>query len=127
MTALTAIFIAASSTYHIPAGLLESMCWVESKHNVNAIHIDDGKSSSLGECQIKHSTAKWLGFEGSEQDLMNPRTNIYYAAKYLSYQIKRYRHIEKAVISYNQGHAGDLLRTKYSTKVMSRWREYESN
>ncbi len=102
--------------------LLSSLCWVESKHVITAIHKDDGTSNSVGICQIKLKTAKWLGFKGTEKQLMNPETNIYYAAAFLSYQQHRYNSITKAVIAYNIGNAKGLTSTKYSVKVLTRWR-----
>lgn len=123
METIAALFIAASFNSDLPPGLLESLCWVETKHQVSAVHQDDGGSASLGICQVKWVTAQWLGFEGTEDDLMRPDVNIYYASKYLAYQLNRYPgSVEKAVIAYNRGHAGLLTSTKYSDKVMNKWR-----
>lgn len=122
MQTLTAIFIAASSTFNLPPGLLPSLCFVESHHDVKAIHHDDGGTDSLGICQLKLKTAQWMGFRGTERDLMNPKVNIYYSAKYLAYQLDRYEDTTRAVIAYNRGHAGQLTSTIYSDRVMSIWR-----
>jgi soluble lytic murein transglycosylase-like protein len=123
MTPLVTLFTAFSLQYGLPPGLLSSLCYVESKHKVSAMHHDDGGENSIGVCQIKLSTAKDLGFKGTEKDLMNPKRNIHYAAKYLSKQVKRYNgSIEKAVIAYNIGHAGTLTSTKYQVKVFTKWR-----
>lgn len=119
--ALAMLFISATNSFNLPPGLIESVCWVESKYNVEAIHKDDGGTDSLGVCQVKLKTAQWLGYTGTQAQLMKPRTNIYYSAKYLAYQIKRYRQTETAVVAYNRGHAGDLSTTEYSQKVMQRW------
>jgi len=118
------IFVAVSLQFHLPAGLLSSLCWVESRHNINAVHVDDNGSDSLGICQIKLDTAKDIGFKGTAKQLMSPETNIYYAAKYLARQRTRYHSIKKAVIAYNQGHAGQLTTTKYQRKVFARWKNY---
>ena len=88
--ALAFMFIQIEQEHGIPAGLLASICYVESKWDVNAIHHDDGKTNSIGLCQTKLATAKDLGFIGTEADLLNPVTNAKYAAKYLKHQIKRY-------------------------------------
>jgi len=122
MNILNVLFISAATQFSLPPGLLDSLCYVESKHDIKAIHFNDGGSNSVGICQIKRSTAKDLGFKGTEEDLMKPEINIYYAAAYLNHQIKRYGQIEKAVIAYNQGHAGKLTNTKYSKKVFKQWR-----
>lgn len=127
MNTLTALFITATAHFNLPPGLLESLCFIESRHEVSAIHRDDGGSDSLGVCQVKYNTAKWLGFKGNEQQLMDPKVNIYYSAKYLSHNLKRYNgNIEKSVIAYNRGSAGNLSRTQYSEKVLTQWRQ-ESN
>jgi soluble lytic murein transglycosylase-like protein len=123
MNILTALFITTSTQFGLPPNLLSSLCYVESTHKVNAVHHDDGGSDSLGICQIKFETSRWLGFKGTAKQLMNPKINIYYAGKYLARNIKRYNgQIEKAVIAYNKGSAGSLVHTKYSQKVFTNWR-----
>lgn len=123
MVTLTAIFISISAYYNLPPNLLSSICYIESTHNVSAVHHDDGGGDSLGICQIKLSTAKDLGFKGTAEQLMAPSVNIKYAGKYLKYQIKRYNgSVKKAVIAYNLGHAGSLTYTKYQDKVYKQWR-----
>jgi soluble lytic murein transglycosylase-like protein len=120
---LQALFLAATIQFHLPANLINSVCWVETKHKVNAIHHDDGGADSLGVCQIKLATAQDLGFEGTAKQLMDPKTNITYSAAYLSYNIARYHgNVEKAVIAYNRGNARGLTKTAYSGKVLTQWR-----
>lgn len=114
------IFLTVSLQLNLPPGLLSSVCYVESRHNPAAIHHDDGGSDSLGLCQIKLSTARWLGFKGTEQDLMNPQINAHYAGAYLRYQLNRYGSVKKAVTAYNIGHAV-LTTTKYQIKVYKEW------
>lgn len=126
MSTVIAYFILISAQFNLPPNLLSSLCYVESTHNIEAIHYDDGGSNSVGICQIKLRTAQNLGFEGTEQDLMDPYTNIYYAAKYLSHQHKRYHgNIEKSLIAYNMGSAKDLTTTPYSAKVLKIWAQNE--
>lgn len=120
---LTLMFTQATAQYHLPAGLLESLCFVESAHKVAAVHYDDGGTNSVGICQIKLSTAKGLGYVGTEKGLYDARTNINYAAKYLAKQIKRYNSTTKGIIAYNVGHAGNFQTTQYSTKVIKQWRQ----
>lgn len=122
------LFISTSVQFNLPPGLLSSVCYVETGHNIQAIHYNDGHGNSIGICQIKYKTAKWLGFTGTEQELLNPATNIYYAAAYLSYQRRRYKGaIHKAVIAYNYGHAGSLTTTEYQLKVYKQWQLAGSN
>jgi hypothetical protein len=116
------LFHLASSTFGLPPGLLASLCYVESTHNVNAVHHDDGGTDSLGVCQVKQSTAKWMGHGGTEKDLMEPAVNVYYAAKYLAYQGRRYKgNWTRAMVAYNRGNAKDLTRSQYSDKVNKTW------
>lgn len=119
---LTLLFSTTSAQFSLPPNLLSSLCYVESTHNIKALHRDDGNSNSVGVCQVKLKTAQWLGFKGTEKQLMDPTTNIYYAAKYLAWQKRRYNSVTKAIIAYNIGNANNLTRTKYSDKVIVQWR-----
>lgn len=121
---LTTLFFTTSKQFDLPQNLLSSLCFIESTHNPNAVHKDDGTTNSVGVCQLKLKTAKWLGFKGTEKQLMDPRTNIYYAAKYLKYQIDRYNSVERGIVAYNKGNAKNLTHSKYSEKVMKQWRLY---
>jgi soluble lytic murein transglycosylase-like protein len=121
--ALILLLNQASTEFKLPKDLLASICYVESTLNANAVHHDDGNGDSLGLCQIKYSTAEWLGFKGSEHRLMDPRVNAYYAGKYLRKLIDRYEgDVTLAVIAYNMGSTRGFTETKYSQKVMRRWR-----
>src|ERR1700692_3723359 len=95
------LFILYSAQFNLPDGLLSSLCYVESGHNIEAVHLADGNGNSIGACQIKLKTARFMGFRGTEKQLMRPDVNIYYAAWYLRYQINRYRSVRKGVIAYN--------------------------
>lgn len=123
MVQLSLYFLLTSYQYNLPPGLLDSICFVESKYDINATHKDDGGESSLGVCQLHYSTAKWLGFNGTSKQLMDPQTNINYAGAYLSKQLSRYRNNpQKAVIAYNYGHVPkSLTYTKYQIKVFTKW------
>jgi soluble lytic murein transglycosylase-like protein len=116
------VYLIVTLQFNLPTGLIDSVCYVESKNNPSAIHKHDGDGNSIGLCQIKLKTAKQLGFKGTEKDLFKPEVNAYYAAKYLKHQINRYNSIEKGVIAYNQGHAGVLTSSKYQAKVFKYWR-----
>ncbi len=122
---ITTLFLLASIQYELPIGLLDSLCYVESHHDVAAIHHHDGNGDSIGICQIKLSSAKLVGFKGAEKDLFNPKINIKYAAAYLQHQRQRYSgDLEKSVIAYNFGSAKQLTTSNYQRKVFNKWREY---
>lgn len=118
--------LAVTTTIHaLPPNLLTAICYTESKLTPTAIHHDDGGSDSLGLCQVKLATARWMGFKGTQQNLLLPEVNAYYAGKYLKHQLVRYNgNVTKAVIAYNIGHAGNLQSTDYSDKVLKQWRKY---
>ncbi len=121
---LAMLFMSTTSNFNLPDGLLSSLCMIESHHNPEAIHLDDSGTNSVGICQVKLSTAQFMGFKGTEKDLMHPAINIYYSGKYLNHQLYRYKgNIEKAVIAYNMGSTKHLTRTKYSVKVIKQWRK----
>jgi soluble lytic murein transglycosylase-like protein len=87
----------------VPGTLLLAICTVESG-GTNYVRAHDGPSSTFGVCQIKSETAKMLGFKGKESDLMKPKVNIEYAARYLRYQLDRYDgDICRATAAYNTG------------------------
>jgi soluble lytic murein transglycosylase-like protein len=119
------LFITASHENHIPTGLLESLCYVESKYKTNAYHAHDGAGNSVGICQIKLKTAQHMGFKGTEKELMIPANNVKYAAKFLHYQISRYKSVTKGVIAYNRGNAKGLYTTAYSQKVFAKLNEHK--
>ena len=61
-------------------------------------------SPSYGSCQIKQATVEMLGFTGELKELMDPKINAYWAARYLKYQEKRYGNDwVKLAASYNAG------------------------
>lgn len=100
---LTTIILSAAKNIGVPGSLLLAICTHETglKHK---IAYNDGKTHTFGMCQVKHETAKMLGFKGTEKDLMNPKTNAKYAAKYLKYQLKRYDNDWcKSTSAYNAG------------------------
>lgn len=124
---LTALFIAVSQTFSLPPGLLSAVCFVESGHRPNAHNEYDGGSPSLGVCQIKLSTARLLGFKGTEKELKDPENNVFYAGKYLASQLRRYSYDPvKGIAAYNSGSFRDgghglPKNFRYTWNVISVW------
>lgn len=99
--------------------LLLAICTVESSLRPHVVNIGDGGSGnhSFGLCQVSYRTAtQMLGMktdktcvtriETGRCPLFKPDINLYYAEKYLNYQLKRYNNdIKKAVSAYNAGKA----------------------
>lgn len=129
MGTLILVFSMVTQTFNLPPGLLSAVCFVESRHKTHAINLDDGGSPSLGVCQIKLKTAQMLGFKGSALELQNAAPNVFYAGKYLRYQLNRYNgDVEKAIAAYNAGRHkedtnGMTLNNKYVSRVLSSWSE----
>lgn len=125
--ALSLLFALMTHTFNLPTGLQPAVCWVESGYNINAVHHDDGGGNSTGVCQIKLSTARAMGFKGTESELQVPKTNVYYSAKYLNWQLHRYRgNYSKAIAAYNAGtwrvnDKGQIKNRHYVIKVFAAW------
>lgn len=109
MTPFIAI-LAAAKKVGVSSGLLLAICTTESGlKNIN--NYNDGISHSMGICQVKKSTANWIGritehkdlINYSEKDLQDVKKNAYAAAVYLKYQVDRYQDHCKAISAYNAG------------------------
>lgn len=117
----------AAKKADISEDLLSAICWVESRHNPKAVHHDDGGTDSIGLCQIKLATARWMGYRGSAKGLYDPRTNAHFAAQYVKYLLRRHSNCAILAISaYNSGtpkyRNGKLINEKYVERVISKSR-----
>jgi len=100
---ISTIILSAAAKVGVPGFLLLAICTTESMLT-NAFVPNDHGSPSIGACQLKKSTAEIVGFHGSEKDLMNPKTNALFAAKYLAWQLDRYDgDLCMATSAYNSG------------------------
>lgn len=96
----------ASDFQNIPKPVLRSLCFAESSFNPAPPLKDDGGSPSHGLCQVKLRTARHMGFKGKALNLKDPTINAQIAAKYLRYQLDRYKgNWLKAISAYNAGSA----------------------
>lgn len=126
---LALLFLAVSHVTDLPPGLLSSVCYVESHHNLAAIHRDDGGADSIGLCQLHLSTAMELGYRGTAFGLKDPQINAFWAGLYLSHQLHRYNgDATKAIAAYNSGTYrvdanGKPKNDKYVQKVFTAWEE----
>jgi hypothetical protein len=113
------------------ANLLPALCWVESKHKVQAVAHKDGRSSSYGICQVKLETANWMkeyyripGVPLTERQLMKPDVNIFYAGLYLKYHIKSNpNNLKCAISAYNAGRCIKGNQATYVKQVLNKMRE----
>jgi soluble lytic murein transglycosylase-like protein len=76
----------------------------------------------FGLMQISLDTARWRGYRGSNEGLLDPDINIFYGADYLEYQISRYRSYTLGVSAYQRGSvaydtSGMLVNMNYVNSV----------
>lgn len=112
--------------------VLYSICSVESDFpskgiaNANVITRNDGHGDSVGICQIKLKTARWIADNPMLDDiaLLQPQVNIYHAAMYLAWQFERYPWNVRCAISAYNGHRCLKSNQKtYVDKVLQRQKE----
>lgn len=63
----------------VPVALAEAVVRIESRYNPRAMN-----GGALGLMQIKHQTARGLGYAGSASGLLDPDTNLRFGMKYLA-------------------------------------------
>lgn len=115
----------ASKSIGVPLQLLVAICTVESGLHATVINQYDGDSPSYGLCQVKHNTAKQVGFKGNVNRLLKADVNASVAAKYLKHQLIRYKgNWKKAISAYNRGTAHPSNR-KYVNRVLTQVREVQ--
>lgn len=85
----------------VPENLVHRVVIRESKYNPRAV----GRGGALGLMQIKHATARGLGYTGPSSGLLDAETNLTYAVKYLAgaYQAAGGDH-NRAVAYYARGY-----------------------
>lgn len=128
-TTLALAFLSATQTFNLPPGMLAAVCYVESKHVVQAINVGDGGSDSFGICQLKLSTAQGMGYSPTTSGTLqaSAKINTFYAAKYLRYQLDRYKgNTWRAIAAYNSGtfkvnKQGQTINKAYVDKVFRAW------
>lgn len=93
-----------ANEFNLSPELIASVINVESSFNEKA----KSNKSAIGLMQVKLSTANYLNdlnrkTEISEEQLFEPKTNIYYGSMYLKYLIKKFNNINTALAAYNAG------------------------
>jgi soluble lytic murein transglycosylase-like protein len=86
---------------NIPEALVHRVVRRESNYNPRAI----GRGGALGLMQIKHATARGLGYAGSPEGLLDAHTNLTYAVRYLAgaYRVAD-GNLDRAVSYYASGY-----------------------
>jgi soluble lytic murein transglycosylase-like protein len=106
-----------AASYGVPVSLAHAVIQVESNYRPDA----KGRAGEIGLMQIKPSTARMMGYEGSTQGLFHPETNIKYGMKYLAKAQKVGDGTTcGTILKYNAGHAAKRMNpvsSAYCVKV----------
>lgn len=124
--AYDAIVQSASDTYAVPAALIKAIIAAESSFNAHATRIEGG-DASIGLMQLLVSTAKALGFNGTQIDLMEPGTNITMGARLLAQLLRQTGgDLDATASAYNGGYRPTLgfgaRRTATTPQVCLQWK-----
>jgi soluble lytic murein transglycosylase-like protein len=68
----------------VPSGIALALVRRESGFNVRAV----GRAGEIGLVQIKLATARAMGFQGTREQLFEPRTNLTFGMKYARLAIR---------------------------------------
>lgn len=113
----TSIITGYADEFTLDEDLIKAVIWQESSGFPNAKRKEDG-FYSYGLCGLTLIAARDMGYLGTEEDLIEPDTNIGYAAAYLRYQYERYGDLDKGLVAYNAGHwTGNLT---YANQVWAK-------
>lgn len=106
-----------ANKYNVPVNLAHAVVSIESNYKVRI----KGAAGEIGLMQIKPSTARGLGFNGTVQDLYDPAINLEYGMRYLAQAYKLSGgNTCKTILKYNAGHAAKKMNSvsaKYCLKV----------
>ena len=102
---ILSIIVSAAKSVGVSGILLTAICSHESNDFTMNFAPHDHGSPSYGICQVKEDSARQVGFQGNVEELMNPKVNSLYAARYLKYEQDRYGEEDWCVLtsSYNSG------------------------
>lgn len=75
-----AIIAAQARANGVPESLIHRVIKRESRYNAGAV----GRGGAMGLMQIKHSTARAIGYTGPPSGLLDPETNLIYGVRYLA-------------------------------------------
>jgi hypothetical protein len=77
---LEPLIVKHATANNVPATLVHRIIIRESRYNARAV----GLGGALGLMQIKHATARALGYSGSAEGLLDADTNLTYGVRYLA-------------------------------------------
>jgi soluble lytic murein transglycosylase-like protein len=91
-----ALVASYASANGVPVSLVHRVIMRESRYNPHVI----GRGGAMGLMQIKHATARGLGYTGSASGLLDPETNLSYAVRYLAGAYRAAGGNENQAVSY---------------------------
>ena len=77
---LDALIAAQARANGVPESLIHRVITRESRYNAAAV----GRGGAMGLMQIKHATARAIGYSGPASGLLDPATNLTYGVRYLA-------------------------------------------
>lgn len=87
----------------VPEPLVRRVIMRESRYNPSLV----GQGGAMGLMQIKHATARAMGYEGPASGLLDPETNLTYGVRYLAGAYKAADgNADLAVAYYARGYYG---------------------
>jgi len=93
---LDPLITAHANANGVPVALVHRVIMRESRYNPRLI----GKGGTMGLMQIKHATARGMGYRGTASGLLDPNTNLTYAVRYLAGAYRLAGGNEKRAVSY---------------------------
>ncbi|WP_412058312.1 lytic transglycosylase domain-containing protein [Bartonella sp. DGB2] len=108
-----------AAKHKVPVELAHAVIFIESNYNSKAL----GSAGEVGLMQIKPSTARALGYQGTTKQLYSPETNLDYGMRYLA---KAY-HMSggdtcSTILKYNAGHGATRMNPtskRYCSRVQT--------
>ena len=117
---LTAIVDRHASAHGLPAAFARAVVKVESSWNPKLT----GAAGEVGLKQIKHATAREMGFQGQRDELYEPDTNVRWGMKYLAGAWRLGGgDMCQAVLRYQAGHGAKTM-TSAATAYCARVRRF---
>ena len=113
----SAIVARYAASYGVPVSLAQAVIRIESNYRPNMV----GSAGEIGLMQIKPTTARMMGYNGSASGLFDPDTNIKYGMKYLA-MAQDLGDVTTCgtILKYNAGHAATRMNpvsAAYCSKV----------
>lgn len=97
------LITAKAKQHNVPLALAHAVVRLESNYNPRAVG-----GRALGLMQIKHATARGIGFTGSAEQLMDPATNLEWGMRYLAraHELSR-GNVCGTIMRYQSGHRAE--------------------